>query len=79
MRPTIPVFLAAATTLLTHAKPPAQRGHLTAGALAITNVRVVPMTRDTVLRDVTVLVRNGRMAGAPTRVAAATSRCATVS
>src|SRR5262245_22791881 len=40
----------------------AQRSPLARGTLAITNVNVIPMTRDTVLRDVTVLVRDGRIA-----------------
>jgi imidazolonepropionase-like amidohydrolase len=38
------------------------RGALTPGTFAITNVAVVPMTSDTVLRDATVLVRDGRIA-----------------
>ena len=38
------------------------RGPLTPGALAITNVSVIPMTRDTVLRGVTVIVQDGRIA-----------------
>ena len=33
------------------------RGPLTPGTLAITNVSVIPMTRDTILRAVTVIVR----------------------
>ena len=37
------------------------RGHLTSGALAITNVTVIPMTTDTVLRGATVVARNGRI------------------
>ncbi len=39
----------------------ASRGALAAGTYAITDVAVVPMTRDTVLRDATVLVRDGRI------------------
>ena len=38
------------------------RGALASGTLAITNVTVVPMSRDTVIRDATVLVRDGRIA-----------------
>ena len=40
----------------------ASRGVLTPVSFAITDVSVVPMTRDTVLRDATVLVRDGRIA-----------------
>jgi imidazolonepropionase-like amidohydrolase len=39
----------------------ASRGALTSGNLAITNVTVIPMTRDTVLRDATIVVREGRI------------------
>ncbi|HEU4474481.1 MAG TPA: amidohydrolase family protein, partial [Gemmatimonadales bacterium] len=38
------------------------RGALASGTLAITDVSVIPMTRDTVIRDATVLVRDGRIA-----------------
>ncbi len=38
------------------------RGALTPGTFAITDVTVIPMTRDTVLRDATVVVRDGRIA-----------------
>ena len=41
----------------------AQRGATASGLLAIENVNVVPMTSDTVIRDATVLVRDGRIAG----------------
>jgi imidazolonepropionase-like amidohydrolase len=41
--------------------PGPSRGKLTPGTLAIVGVNVVPMTRDTVLRDATVLVRDGRI------------------
>jgi cytosine/adenosine deaminase-related metal-dependent hydrolase len=44
----------------------ASRGALTPGTFAITDVTVVPMTRDTVIRDATVLVRDGRIAGVGT-------------
>jgi imidazolonepropionase-like amidohydrolase len=37
------------------------RGPLASGTLAIVNVTVVPMSRDTVLRSMTVLARNGRI------------------
>jgi imidazolonepropionase-like amidohydrolase len=37
------------------------RGPTTAGTLAIRNVSVIPMTRDTVIRGVTVVVRDGRI------------------
>ena len=40
----------------------ASRGTLTPGSFAITGVTVVPMTKDTVIRDATVLVRDGRIA-----------------
>lgn len=38
------------------------RGALARGTLVITNVSVIPMTRDTVLRDHTVVIENGRIA-----------------
>ncbi|HEX5817814.1 MAG TPA: amidohydrolase family protein [Gemmatimonadales bacterium] len=38
------------------------RGHLASGSLAITNVAVIPMTADTVLRNATVVVKDGRIA-----------------
>jgi imidazolonepropionase-like amidohydrolase len=43
---------------------PAQesRGALTRGTFAITDVAVIPMAGDTILRDATVLVRDGRIA-----------------
>jgi imidazolonepropionase-like amidohydrolase/glyoxylase-like metal-dependent hydrolase (beta-lactamase superfamily II) len=40
----------------------AMRGGIVPGVFAITNVNVLPMTRDTVVRGATVLVRNGRIA-----------------
>jgi len=40
----------------------ASRGALARGTFAITHVSVVPMTRETVLEDATVLVRDGRIA-----------------
>jgi imidazolonepropionase-like amidohydrolase len=39
----------------------ASRAALTSGTLAITNVTVIPMTRDTVIRDATIVVREGRI------------------
>ena len=43
--------------------PPGSRGALTPGLLAVTNVTVIPMTaRDSVLRDATVVIRDGRIA-----------------
>ncbi len=46
--------------------PPLQaqgsRGALASGTLALTGVTVIPMTRDTMVRDATVLVRDGRIA-----------------
>jgi imidazolonepropionase-like amidohydrolase len=40
----------------------ASRGALASGTLAITDVTVIPMTRDTAIRDATVLIRDGRIA-----------------
>jgi imidazolonepropionase-like amidohydrolase len=40
----------------------ASRGALTPGTFAITGVSLIPMTKDTVIRDATVLVRDGRIA-----------------
>ncbi len=40
----------------------ASRGALASGTFAITGATVVPMTKDTVIRDATVLVRDGRIA-----------------
>lgn len=51
-------FVCAATTLT--AQP--SRTALTPGALLISNVQVVPMTRDTVIRNTDVLVKDGRIA-----------------
>jgi imidazolonepropionase-like amidohydrolase len=45
-----------------NAQAPASRGALASGAYAITNVAVVPMTSETVIRDGTVIVRDGRIA-----------------
>jgi hypothetical protein len=65
-------FLAA---ILLCAIPPAaaaqaSRGVLATGTFAVTGVTVVPMTRDTVVADATVLVRDGRIVSIePTRAA----------
>jgi imidazolonepropionase-like amidohydrolase len=42
--------------------PTGSRGPATPGTLAITSVSVIPMTGDTVLRNATVIVRDGRIA-----------------
>ena len=49
---------------------PTSRGALARGTVAITNVNVVPMTSDTVVRGATVIVRDGRIVevGATARV-----------
>ena len=39
----------------------ASRGALATGTFAVTNVAVIPMTRDTIVTDATVLVRDGRI------------------
>ena len=51
------------TTFTGLAGAQARRGYTESGVLAITNVNVIPMTKDTVLPGVTVLVRDGRIAG----------------
>ena len=66
------LFLVAAvsTTARLDAQRPSSgsRGALARGTLAITNVSVIPMTRDTVLTDATILVRDGRIVSVgPTR------------
>jgi imidazolonepropionase-like amidohydrolase len=68
LRTLLGLSLAAAATAA--AQPPAAnaRGALARGTLAFTDVAVIPMTRDTVLRGVTVLVRDGRVAAVGTRV-----------
>ncbi len=58
---------AGALAILVAAMPPgagaqASRGALASGTFAITDVAVVPMTSDTVLRGATVVVRDGRIA-----------------
>ncbi|MGH7696825.1 MAG: amidohydrolase family protein [Gemmatimonadaceae bacterium] len=42
-------------------QPSAARGALSPGLLAVRHVSVIPMTTDTVLRDATVIVRDGRI------------------
>jgi imidazolonepropionase-like amidohydrolase len=63
MRNTTSFALAAAALALPLPALQAQasRGALTPGTFAITDVAVVPMTRDTVIREATVLVRDGRI------------------
>jgi imidazolonepropionase-like amidohydrolase len=61
MRNSILSALVLQSLLAPAAQGQASRGALAAGTYAITDVAVVPMTRDTVLRDATVLVRNGRI------------------
>jgi imidazolonepropionase-like amidohydrolase len=59
-------LLLAVLTLLVFTPPvrgqSASRGALASGTLAITDVTVIPMTRDTAVREATVLIRNGRIA-----------------
>jgi Amidohydrolase family len=56
------------------------RGALTRGTFAITNVNLVPMTADTVIRDATLVVRDGRITAIgparSTRVPAGATRIA---
>jgi hypothetical protein len=54
------LFLAVASTSL---NAQASRGALSQGSFAITGVNVIPMNADTVFRNVTVLVQNGRITG----------------
>ena len=61
MNPRGTVPLLAALVLAPPVAAQASRGALAPGAFAVTNVTVVPMTADTVLRDATVLVRDGRI------------------
>jgi hypothetical protein len=51
--------LLACTPLRVHAQP--SRTPLASGVTAFTNVAVIPMTSDTLLRDMTVIVRDGRI------------------
>lgn len=61
MRNSILSALVLQSLLAPAAQGQASRGALATGTYAITDVAVVPMTRDTVLRDATVLVRDGRI------------------
>lgn len=54
------ILLVAAPNLPLRAQP--SRGALARGELVITNVNVVPMTRDTVLANQTIVIRDGRIA-----------------
>jgi imidazolonepropionase-like amidohydrolase len=58
------VFLVLATLIVPGERAAAQpsRGALSAGTWAITNITVLPMTSDTVLKDATLVVRDGRIA-----------------
>src|SRR5688572_31154119 len=64
-------FLAAAASAGAQPVSSSSRTALTPGVVAITGATVVTMTRDSVLRDATVLVRDGRIAavGPSARVA----------
>ncbi len=55
-------FFARPATTAAYQQARAQRGYLTPGAVAITNVHVISMAGDSVVRDATVLVRDGRIA-----------------
>ena len=62
--------LVAAVVLSSLAIAQNTRGALTQGALVVSNVSVIPMTGDTIMRNVTVLVRDGRIASiTPARTA----------
>jgi imidazolonepropionase-like amidohydrolase len=56
------LLLVAPALSATSASAQAPRGHLAPGALAITNVTVIPMATQAVLRDATVVVKDGRIA-----------------
>ena len=43
-------------------EPSGSRGALARGTLAITNVSIIPMTRDTIIRGATLVLRDGRIA-----------------
>ena len=63
-------MLAAAAAVSSAAAAQDTRGALTQGLLAVTNVSVIPMTGDTVIRDATVIIRDGRIAAiSPARTA----------
>ena len=58
----LPVLALIAAPLAAQDPPPnPSRGHLASGTWAIVGANVIPMTSDTVLRDATVLVRDGRI------------------
>src|SRR5687768_17526976 len=59
---TLAAALIAATAAHGQVQGPLSRTPLATGTFAITNVHVIPMTRDTVIRDATVIVRDGRIA-----------------
>jgi imidazolonepropionase-like amidohydrolase len=61
MRP-YALILLGTSALAGEVQAQASRGALAPGLIAITDVAVVPMTSDTVLRAHTVLVRDGRIA-----------------
>lgn len=62
-------MLAAAVAVSSTAAAQDTRGALTQGLLAVT-VSVIPMTGDTVIRDATVIIRDGRIAAiSPARTA----------
>ena len=58
----LPVLALIAGPLAAQDPPPnPSRGHLARGTWAIVGANVIPMTSDTVLRDATVVVRDGRV------------------
>lgn len=58
----LPVLALLAAPLAAQDPPPnPSRGHLAHGTWAIVGANVIPMTSDTLLRDATVLVRDGRI------------------
>ena len=59
---TLAAVLIAATAAHGEVQGPLSRTPLATGTFAITNVHVIPMTGDTVIRDATVIVRDGRIA-----------------
>jgi len=61
MRSRLPLLLAP-VLLASPASAQEARGHFASGSLAITHVTVIPMRGDTVMRDATVVVRDGRIA-----------------
>lgn len=59
LKSAVALILAASAGHRLTAQP--SRGALSRGTIAIANVNVVPMTSDTVIRDATVVVRDGRI------------------